>query len=239
MTGIRTFTANLILVSGLIVLPGLAGCTSAPKTAGPEVATSPAASSTAGESSSPATISAHGSGSVPSAQPAPASGDSELKVNGRTASIGGVKWTVPARWQTGPEKSMRVATYLIPAAAGDSEGGECGVFFFGPGQGGGVQANIDRWIGQFKQPGGGLSASAAKQKQETINGLKVTTVEVGGSYTGGPMNAGTGDKSGYRLLGAIVEGPQSAVFFKLVGPAKTVNAAQGDFQALLRSLSGE
>ena len=43
-------------------------------------------------------------------------------------------------------------------------------------------------------------------------------------------------KTGYRLLGAIVEGPSGEVFFKLTGPAKTVAAAQGEFQTLLKSL---
>jgi hypothetical protein len=43
-------------------------------------------------------------------------------------------------------------------------------------------------------------------------------------------------KSGYRMLGAIVEGPEGNVFFKLTGPAKTVATAQDEFQAMLKSL---
>src|SRR5262245_27998711 len=50
-------------------------------------------------------------------------------------SAGGVRWTVPAGWQASAERPMRVATYTIPAASG-GEAGECGVFFFGRGQGG-------------------------------------------------------------------------------------------------------
>src|SRR5205807_2155263 len=115
------------------------------------------------------------------------------------------------------------ATYLIPAADGDSEDGECAVFFFGPGQGGGVEANIKRWIGQFEQPDGRPSDQLAKQKQETINGLSVTTIDLTGTYLGGgPTMGQSGKKAGYRLLGAIVEGPQGAIFFKLTGPTKTV-----------------
>src|SRR5882672_6728262 len=48
-----------------------------------------------------------------------------------------VKWTMPARWKAGPPKQMRAATYLIPAAPGDSEEAECAVFM---NIGGGVQA---------------------------------------------------------------------------------------------------
>jgi hypothetical protein len=131
---------------------------------------------------------------------------------------------------------MRAATYLIPAASGDSENGECAVFFFGPGQGGGVEANIKRWIDQFEQPDGKPSEQLAKQGKQTINGLSVTTIDLGGTFKGGGPMMGQGEKKpGYRLLGAIVEGPQGAVFFKLTGPAKTVAAAQQEFQSLLRS----
>ncbi len=125
---------------------------------------------------------------------------------------------------------MRAATYLIPAAKGDSEGAECPVFI---NIGGGVQSNIDRWVGQFEKTDG-----APKQNKETINGLPVTTVDVSGTFKGGGpmMGQSSGPKSGYRLLGAIVEGPEGEVFFKLTGPAKTVAAAQDEFQAMLKSL---
>jgi hypothetical protein len=125
---------------------------------------------------------------------------------------------------------MRAATYIVPAAKGDSEGAECAVFV---NLGGGVQANITRWIGQFETTDG-----APNQKSETINGLQVTTVDVSGTFKGGGpmMGQSSGPKAGYRLLGAIVEGPEGDVFFKLTGPAKTVAAAHDDFKAMLKSL---
>ena len=52
-------------------------------------------------------------------------------------NAGGVKYTPPKRWTVVPVQSSmgRMATYKIPAAAGDSADGECGVFFFGSGTG--------------------------------------------------------------------------------------------------------
>jgi hypothetical protein len=47
----------------------------------------------------------------------------------------------------------------------------------------------------------------------------------------------TGKKTGFRLLGAIVAGPQGSVFFKLTGPAKTVAATEPEFNALIGSLT--
>ncbi len=152
-----------------------------------------------------------------------------------TGGGSGVQWTAPARWTAGPDKPMRAATYLIPAVPGDSEGGECAVF---KDIGGGVAANIERWIGQFEQPDGSLSQSKAKQKAEKINGFNVTTVDLTGIYTAGGMAMGGAPsrKPGYRLLGAIVETPSGEVFFKITGPEKTIAAAQSDFSALLKSI---
>jgi hypothetical protein len=146
----------------------------------------------------------------------------------------GVKWTVPSTWKSEAQRPMRLATYTIPPATGDSDPGECGVYYFGQGQGGSVQANMDRWIGQFQ------SKEAAKRDQRTIHGLRVTTVDVSGAYSGmgGPMaEHGAAPKPNYRLLGAIIEGPQGSVFFKFTGPAKTVAQNQTAFDKLLASLS--
>jgi len=133
---------------------------------------------------------------------------------------------------------MRAATYQVPSAAGDPEGGECAVFYFGPGQGGGVQANIDRWIAQFEQPDGKPSADRAKHGRETIGGLSVTKIDLSGTFLGGgpAMGAGSAKKPGYRLLGAIVEAPEGPVFFKLTGPSNTVRSAEKEFEGMLASL---
>jgi hypothetical protein len=155
-----------------------------------------------------------------------------------TGSQAGLTWATPSRWKDNPGagSSMRAATYIIPAAAGDSEGAECAVF---KNIGGGVTANIKRWIDQFEQTDGSSSDSKAKQNKETINGLSVTTVDLTGTFKGGGMmmtGQATAKKPGYRLLGAIVEGPQGDIFFKLTGPEKTVAAAQPEFQSLLKSI---
>lgn len=134
---------------------------------------------------------------------------------------------------------MRLATYMIPHAAGDAENGECGVYYFGPGQGGSVEANLDRWIGQFVQADGKPSKTAAKVEKRTLHGLKVTTVDVSGAYTGmgGPMAQTGKPVPGYRLLGAVVEGPQGSIFFKFTGPAKTTAQNQAAFNKMLDSMS--
>jgi hypothetical protein len=130
---------------------------------------------------------------------------------------------------------MRVATYSVPAAQGDAEGAECAVYYFGAGQGGGVDANLQRWIGEF-QP-----VTRSKRSARNVGGIPVSLADAAGTYTahGASMAQSKGDKPGWRLLGAIAEGPQGAVFFKLTGPEKTVAAASRDFDALVGSLKKE
>lgn len=163
-----------------------------------------------------------------------------MALSGWADSGAGLRWTVPANWKPEAQRPMRLATYTVTHAAGDTEGGECGVYYFGQGQGGSVQANLDRWIGQFLQADGKPSKFAAKLDHRTVHGLKVTTVDVSGAYTGmgGPMASPGGEpKKGYRLLGAIVEGPQGSIFLKFTGPAKTVAQNQVAFEKLLESLN--
>lgn len=151
-------------------------------------------------------------------------------------SASGVKWKAPAAWQKSPDRPMRAATYSVPAAGGDKEAGELAVFYFGPGQGGGIQANIDRWQGQFPQKTG-----APKTTKSTVAGMSVTSIDVTGTYAAsmGPMSPEKVNKPGYRMLGAIVEAPQGAVFFKLTGPAKTVTGAEAAFQAMIKGITKE
>lgn len=227
----RNWRTSAILFSFSLLF---AACAAPPK----EVASNQSPGST-NTSSASSTQSAsgiavgHGSGAATASSTLSSGAPSTVPMQAGVSS--GVKWTTPARWQAGPEKAMRAATYLIPAAAGDSEGGECAVFV---GIGGGVDANIKRWIGQFQQADGSSSEAKAKQKKETINGFPVTTVDLTGIYTGSGIAMGQTSvkKSDYRLLGAIIESPSGDVFFKMTGPLKTMAAAQGDFQALLKSV---
>lgn len=144
----------------------------------------------------------------------------------------GVHWTAPASWKSEAQRPMRLGTYTV------APGAECGVYYFGQGQGGSVEANVDRWIGQFLQADGKPSKAAARIAKRTVHGLPVTTVDVSGAYTGmgGPAAQPGPAVAGYRLLGAIVEGPQGSIFFKFVGPGKTIAQNQAAFDKMIASL---
>lgn len=144
---------------------------------------------------------------------------------GTLAEGPGVEWTVPAAWVSGPSRPMRIATYAI----GDAE---CAVFHFGPDQGGSVDENIDRWSGQFE------GSPNPKREVRAVGGMKLTRVEIDGTFLspGSDMQS-QGRLPGWRMLGAIVQGPQGPVFFKLVGPSGTVRGAAHDFDTMLAGLT--
>ncbi len=152
---------------------------------------------------------------------------------------GDLAWSVPDGWtEETPSSAMRRAQYRLPPAGGDTESGECVVYYFGPGQGGEVRANIDRWVSQFAGPGGAPPAPSVSEVR--IGERAATRVEVKGTYKPSPMAMGTGPeppaRPGYALLGAIVPGGDANWFFKCTGPERTMAANRERFDRLIASI---
>jgi hypothetical protein len=150
-------------------------------------------------------------------------------------SAAGLHWTTPAGWKNEGSRPMRAATYQVPLAPDDRGVTDCAAYFFGPGQGGTVELNLERWKSQILGPDG--KPAAAQIRKRAIHGVPVTTIDSSGGYTGmgGPTTTGQKAVPGYRLLGAIVEGPGGNVFIKFTGPAKTVAQNQPKFEQMLAS----
>ncbi len=176
--------------------------------------------------------------SAPSAAPALSASSSSHDVHAPTpqrlpshaaAPTAEVMWKVPEGWVTLPARMMRKATYEAP---GEKGAAEVGVFYFGPGQGGGVEPNIERWVNQF------TDASPAKRSEETINGMKAVTVEIEkGTYQSGMPGGPTTPRAEWALFGSIVETPQGAYFFKMTGPSPTVATQKGQLRAMLATIT--
>ena len=158
--------------------------------------------------------------------------------NSTQSATGELRFKAPDGWTVEkPSSSMRVAQYKLPKAESDKDDASLVLYFFGSNQGGSAQANIDRWIGQMQQPDGGSSKDKAKTETLTINGLKVTTVDVTGTYTA-EMAPGSGsfhDDANYRLRAAVIETPKGNYFVKLAGPAKTISRWEQSYTDYLKS----
>lgn len=152
------------------------------------------------------------------------------------SSAGGLTWTAqPPLVARAPKSQMRAAEYTLqhdPQA-------ELVVFYFGEGQGGAVEPNITRWLGQLTQPDGSDTAKHAQRSERSVAGMNVALVEATGNYSGGMAMPGTpapAPQPDAMLLGAIAGGPKGPVFFKLVGKRASVEEARASFTALVDSL---
>ncbi len=148
---------------------------------------------------------------------------------GAVAAAGTIDFDLPKAWQSQtPSSSMRLAQAAIPGAAGPAD---FAVFYFGPGGGGPVEANINRWVGQMQE--------ASKPEPETFetHGYKVTWLDVKGTMKPSQMGMGPAKAMpGARLFGAVVEGAGGPWFFKAQGPDSTLAPQRDAFVAMLKSV---
>ena len=156
----------------------------------------------------------------------------------RQLQPGHLKYTAPEGWiPEQPASRMRVAQFRLPGVAGMAAA-KLAVF---SGISGSAEANIQRWYGQFIQPGGRATADVATVEKLTVNDLPVTVVFCTGTYLiprspmmmGGPV-----DKlSGYAMLAAIAETPNGTWHFKATGPEKTITYWRESFDDFVQSFT--
>jgi len=150
----------------------------------------------------------------------------------------GLGYTAPAGWKAEPTtSSMRTAQFTLPRATGDAQDAELVVYYFG-GSGGTVEANIERWLGQMKQPDGKPSTAVAQRQKRSVNGLAVTLVDVSGTYVAEvtPGAAERHNSANFRLRAAVIETANGPYFIKLTGPAKTIAAHDKAFEQFLSTV---
>ncbi len=161
-----------------------------------------------------------------------------LLVQAPTATL---KYDAPKEWtRKPPSSSMRLADFVLPKAEGDAEDATLTLYFFG-GQGGSVQANLDRWVDQMAQPDGRTSKDVAKTSALKTGDFALTLVDLPGTYVAerSPGSPERYNKPGFHLRAAVVEGRGGPYFVKLVGPAKTVAKWDIAVQAFFKSLRVE
>lgn len=156
---------------------------------------------------------------------------------------GSLTFQAPAEWQKVEAVStMRLSEWKLPPASGDAEEARVIVFYFGKGGGGGVEANLERWYGQFEQPSGASSKDKAVVKKLDVGGaLRVTRADLSGTYVA-EMRPGGGErhnKPNFRMIAAIVEGGEGPWFIRLVGPKGEVARWEKSFDGFLQSLALE
>jgi gluconolactonase len=92
-----------------------------------------------------------------------------------------------------------------------------------------VDANIERWVGQFEEDGRKVRVLAGESSQG-----KYTLVDLSGAYNkpiGPPFARKSKRQAGWRVLNVMLETDRGPYFIKLDGPAKTIAAVETEFRA--------
>jgi hypothetical protein len=150
----------------------------------------------------------------------------------QTFKVGNTSFTRPAKWEwVEVTSSMRKAQLKVTDEK-TKESAEVVFFQFESGPMGGVQANVNRWFGQFEEPRDKIHA---KTEETTVGKTKVTYARAEGTYKSG-MPGGTQEpRPDYALEGAIFEAADGTVFVKMTGPKALVKASAADFRKMVES----
>jgi hypothetical protein len=162
-----------------------------------------------------------------------------LAVSTALAAQGNLQYKTPEGWVfMSPNSSMRTAEFVLPVTTGDTEDANMVIFYFGGG-GGSIEANLERWMGQVKQPDGRPSRSVAKVDEFMANGLKMTVLDVTGTFVAPivPGQPEANNKPNFRLIAAVIETPGGPYFVRLTGPARTVAKWKPSVNAFLHGVS--
>jgi hypothetical protein len=144
-------------------------------------------------------------------------------------TVGDFTFTAAAPWAVGQNTGMMTKAILTyPVEGGPAL--EAKFYHFGTGQGGDVNANVQRWVGQFE------GTPDVKKEEVDTNGSKTVLVTITGTYLDGPPMGGTKTpRADYQLLGAILSGKDAPVFIKLTGPKAATTAAQESYKKMALS----
>lgn len=150
----------------------------------------------------------------------------------KTGAPASLAWQAPEGWTDAGTKGLRVANFGI-GAAGEAE---CYVTVLG-GTGGGVAMNVNRWRAQIGLPEATEEEISALPKMAML-GVEAVLVELEGTYGGTSDGVHTSGESreSYKLLGAIAQRSNDAVFVKMTGPASVVAGEREKFIAFVGSI---
>jgi hypothetical protein len=161
---------------------------------------------------------------VPAASTTPAATDGAEGV----VELDAITLTPPPGWPRKPASSpFVIAEFVLPRAEGDAADGRLTISTAG----GSVQANIDRWKGQFEpQP------DNSSQEEVTIGSTKATIVDLSGTFNDqrGPFAPGE-RRPGYRMIAAVIPADGQLHFVKATGPQKTIAAHAAAIQQFIRT----
>lgn len=146
----------------------------------------------------------------------------------RVRSSPALSWETPPGWVERSTSQFRQANFGVSAHPDV----ECYLSVL-RGGGGRMAENINRWRAQMGAAP--LTPTAIEALQPvSLLGARGVQVEIDGTFSGMGESEG---RSGYRLVGVLVEEGENAISLKMVGPAEAVEQEMANFAALRASFS--
>jgi len=127
---------------------------------------------------------------------------------------------VPKNWEPQPLSQMRLASFLVRGANGATA--DVSFVMLGPAAGN-VLDNVNRWLGQIKQP-----AVNEEKLRSMIQPLATTRGDIAVVDLSGEPENGDPNKDG-RIIGAIASDETGTAFFKMRGNVALVGAEKENF----------
>ena len=143
---------------------------------------------------------------------------------------------VPADFEKTQPRS-RIVQHEFQVKAGEGNDAQTARLTMMP-AGGNVQANIQRWHGQFT----GGDPEVQKTEELKLGDWVVHLVDVSGTFSermgGGPFAGGkVVERPDYAMIGAILVHPEGRKYFvKMTGPASVVKANREAFVKMIKSI---
>lgn len=144
--------------------------------------------------------------------------------------VAGLTFTFATPWAAVESTGMFRAGTIAAKVEGAEKPVEAVFYHFpGPGGGGGVEANVQRWLSQFQ------GTPESKREEIDAGGKKVTLVTATGTYNDGPPMGAKTPKENYTLVAAIVPAEDSNIFVKLTGPKDAIAKLTEGFKKIVVS----
>jgi hypothetical protein len=147
----------------------------------------------------------------------------------------------PAHWKSQkPKSKFRTHEFVLPATGQGKTDGFLMLTYFGPGGGGDLDANLERWYGMVEQPDGSSSADKAKPKVIQNGPVQSTWIDLPGTYLDrpAPMSDEVTKRPHYRMFAAMIDGGKDGPYWlRAWGPDDVMLSHRDGFERFLKSIT--
>ncbi len=150
----------------------------------------------------------------------------------RTHTIAGMKFRLPEKWTevelTKEQQGFVDARFQIPTSTDPLSLTVRSV-------GGGIEANIERWLGQVElEPG-----DSPKIEDFEVNGLTCKWVDLRGTFQSGMSGGNSGPQKNWRMIGIAVPHRPREIYLKVTGPRVAIAEVEDQIREFAKSATAE